>query len=469
MMKVYVLAGLCSLIYINGICQTLPADLPPPARIYTLVCGECANEEEADLCQSRVATLGFGPIQRVVNQEKKILVCLGRFETNSEAWAARKDMGKSGLLNLKILAQDNTAKEEFSTDIRASIEPLIAPKQSKFSAVEGKGARTDAVTKPFMDSLALQDRDLIAKAGVDLIDQLPDEDPMKARASIEAGRAIIQQSKESAGALPYLLRVAKGEVAASRDDLLEARIMVADSWHYYWFAPLKAYRAYKEIVEAHGTDPGIKARCMVEMAACLLELAQMPDREYGCSFDDARRACLKVLKEVPVQYKRARAVADLMYCESFTLESWPLLYKGAETKAKCDELNHRCFDLFIGFEQRHPGRIREISMALDMQANCAYVYGDWATSKAIFEKILAMNLSDPNECFYWKGERWNMKDRASSRLVLYAECLHDEATLAKYRDYRSAEQYKQGAPPEDSMYDKAFPHRFYTERKEIGQ
>ncbi len=175
--------------------------------------------------------------------------------------------------------------------------------------------------------------------------------------------------------------------------------MLADAWHYYWFAPLKAYRSYKEILATHGEDEGVKARCLVEMAACMLELARMPDKEWRADMEDARRACKRVMAEVPAEFDRAQAVADLMYCETF-------LY---EVPSRWQE----SLDAFAGFEERHPGRTREISMALNMRAYNHADLGDWPSAKANWERILAMDISDPRERFQWKGELNNVKQVAA--------------------------------------------------------
>ena len=247
------------------------------------------------------------------------------------------------------------------------------------------------------------------------------------------------------------MRVAKQEVAATEKELVEARFMLADSWHYYWFAPLKGYRAYKEILAAHGDDPGVVARCRVEMAACLLEMARMPDAPWKASFEDVRRECQRILEEVPADYDRARATADLIYCETFLYEVPPRYAESLKA--------------FEGFDERHPGRIREISMANNMRAECNAELKNWPAAKQWWERTLAMDLSDPSECFYWKGERWNLKENAAKWLCHYAKSFSDPETEQRCIQYLNAKQHEAGLAARAARVDASFPPGFYGERK----
>lgn len=461
---VFGLIGACPLLLIAQ-----PQSLGPPSKFYAIQCGKFATQPEADNCESRVRAQGFGPVTQLKDDEGGIHVYFGRFETNSEAWAIKSEMSEFGLLDVSISALDNTAGEDVQTECTAPVEPLIVTPSPKYQCVAGFVERDDDTTRPFLDAVRQKNRDLMIASGVSLIDQLSDTDPMKGHVIVSTCRALVQRDKQSAGALPYLLRIAKGDVAASQEDLVDARFMTADCWHYYWFAPLKAYRAYKEILAAHGDDPGVRARCMVEMAACLLELARMPDREWRASFDDARRACNRILAQMPAQYDRARATADLMYGESFIFEADDPKYgNGLINENERRELYTKALGSLAGFAGRYPGRVRECAMADNMTAFAYGKTGEWDKCKALYLKMLAADFSDPSENFYWSGEQWNLHEMAAKALVRFAREYGDADTVQEYQTKLATDVYKPSTSLDSSGFDFAFPHKFYETPRPEG-
>lgn len=265
----------------------------------------------------------------------------------------------------------------------------MVPRSAKFDVYTDRDFSGDARAATFHGALAQREAELIIPAGAALIESLPDNDPLKARVMVETAREIVRKEKESANALPYIMKVAQGEVAATRADLIESRFMLADAWHYYWFAPLKAYRSYKEILAAHGEDEGVKARCLVEMAACMLELARMPDKEWRADMEDARRACKRVMAEVPAEFERAHAVADLMYCETFLYEVPPRYQES--------------LDAFAGFEERHPGRTR--GQLLAEEPDCFVRFREqWFAMRAVMDGFLESHRDRlaPAESTTWR-------------------------------------------------------------------
>ncbi len=426
------------------------AAVPPPERLHTITVGTVPDQAAADMLASRLEMQGFSPIWQTANGGA-ITVNFGRFDTNSEAWGISQQMTKFGFLDVKVTSSENAGNAVFDSVYTTPAEPLIVQKNPKRAIVGLRDFAADARVGTLRAAAAQGEADLAIASGAALIESLSDDDPLKAFAMVETAREIVKKEKESKNALPYLMRVAKQEVAATEKELVEARFMLADSWHYYWFAPLKGYRAYKEILAAHGDDPGVVARCRVEMAACLLEMARMPDAAWKASFEDVRRECQRILEEVPADYDRARATADLIYCETYLYEVPPRYAESLKA--------------FEGFDERHPGRIREISMANNMRAECNAELKNWPAAKQWWERTLAMDLSDPSECFYWKGERWNLKENAAKWLCHYAKLFSDRETELRCIQYLDAKQHEAGLAGRAARVDASFPHGFYGERK----
>lgn len=447
---------LMALFFATSVAFAVP---PAPKQIHRIYISSRDNSYSADLEESRLASQGLSPIERI-ESEGKISLYIGKFETNTEAWAYSQELKKLGVLTATPASFENTEKISFTTQFDSNLEPLLIPKTTKFAPLTESRAviLSSEKSTTFNQAMEQGDRELVIASGTTLVEELPDTDPMKARAMIEVGRALVQKEKESAPALPYLLKIAKGDVQACKEDLIEARLMVADSWHYYWFAPLKGYRAYKEISSAHSDDPGVVARCQIEMVACLLEMARLPKAEWRPEFDDVRRACLKLKEEVPTTYTRAHAVADLIYCETY-------VYEAIDTPPDDLEMLRIALTEFEGFETRHPNEIREISMANHMLGYLYNKLGDWEKSKQYYKKNLTLDLSDPKDNFYWKGERWNLKKKSLQKLQKYAKLMEDTTTEDFCKNALLTEEHLQNIQAETTAFDIAFPHKFYQERK----
>jgi tetratricopeptide (TPR) repeat protein len=276
-----------------------------------------------------------------------------------------------------------------------------------------------------------------------LVAALPADDPLRGRLAVRTARAMIQNTRRTQEAMPLLLAVARGEVAATDEDRREARWLAADALHYFDFKPLEAYAAYDEILDREGrTDPAVRARALVEVAACLLELAQMQQAYYN----EVRRVCDQVRETVPPQYTRAHAVADLLHGESY-------LHEGDKEAALA---------ALRGFAERHPGRARETAMANHVQGWLLAETGRWQEAVVFFERNLELPLDDPSESFYWRGERWNMRRLSAKWLLHYAGRFGDAERQRAYAEYVDQGLHEAGVAEVDPRaFDTAFPHSFY--------
>lgn len=201
-------------------------------------------------------------------------------------------------------------------------EKLVTATQVGFPVGLAFNAASRVDTGNVAAALRSNDDAAIHEAATLLRESIPDDDPAKGWVLKETGKRLVEAGGKAAPALPDFLKVAKGEVAATLEDRREAQLLAADSVHYFYFKPIRGHHAYQEIIDQWGSDPAVKARCMVEIAACLLELA----RSEAATFDEVRRYCVKVRREVAPEFARAHAVADLIYCES-------LMYAGREEAA----------------------------------------------------------------------------------------------------------------------------------------
>lgn len=303
-----------AIILIAGMTPLAMAQVPPPAAERSVQCGSFATQAEADVCKTRLAALGYGPVWQV-EESSRIRVQVGRCERLVDAIILNDSLKKNGFPDAFTRAFKNTEGREFSTIVQKPKAPLLnldAPPQ--FVLATGLSDFSGRQELAALLSAAGEDRDdaRVIAEGTVLISTLADSDPAKGRAMNEVAHSMVRLEKKALPALPYMLKVARGEVAATEADRREACWMAADSWHYYVPDRLKAYQAYCEILDKWGEEPGIRVRAKVEIAASLLEFARSGKGYYN----EVRRACRQITELEPPEYRRAHAVADLMFCES---------------------------------------------------------------------------------------------------------------------------------------------------------
>lgn len=429
------------LFLLNTLTITAYSEIPIPVSLRTVQCGAFKTKSEAETCGMRLENLGFGPVWMKEDTDF-IRVFVGKCETLTDAYILKRSLRRNGFPDAFSKSFPDLAKEEFKTEYFTPEPPLLLPNSKDILQDSEFNHETRQEAIVFSSLLSQKNDDIIISEGTSLINSLDDQDAMKGWIMIEVSKASVRKNKNSNTSVPYLIKISKGIVAANKEDRKEARMLAADSWHYYDFNPIKAYQAYKEILKEYENDEEVRSRALVEVAACTLELA----RSQKACFDEVRRACKIIMNTVPPEYKRAHAVADLMYCESF-------LYEGNKEKA---------LELFLGFEERHPERPRETLMAYMMTG---YIYGhqgDWNKCRTFYEKVIYTANNDPKEYFSWKGEPLNLRLRAVKWLQSFANQFNDKNTFEQYKAMRNSELFTQDEIIVNSDF--SFPNQFYSEK-----
>lgn len=239
-------------------------------------------------------------------------------------------------------------------------------------------------------------------------------------------------------ALPSFLRVARCEVPAPAEDQLSARWLAADTYHEVLSDRMSAYRSYKEILQAHGSDPAVRARAQVEIAACLMELA----RSKGAYYNEVRRACEQLKEQVPASFVRAHAVADLMIAESYYFERD---YDKAVSAAN-------------GFDSKYPRRKREIAACDLMLGKIAVIKGDEENAAKYFLKVMDARLPE-NENFFWAGKDFNIGLHAAGALAGMADQKGLNDLRDRAREYIRTQSYKEREGP---AFDRFYHHDYYS-------
>ncbi len=429
--------------------------IPEPEAMRSVECGRVATQPEATTLITQLIAAGYGPVWQRTREHGSIQVLVGKCEYLADAIWLRNSLRRTAIRTPPsapsgILKGSELAETQVPDDgLLYPKVPIIPPRGSRVGqSIEGTSL-LPSPSAPTSQDAATSMTLLNAAVAEGRCEQPRFGFPSSTIPTTTSTRAPDggQCAPVRAGggkALPVIdkfLQVARGAVSAPPSDQLEARWLVADSWHYYYFKPLKARKAYQEIITLHGTDAKVRARAMTEIVASMLELA----RSQQATFDEVRRACQELHSTVPLAYDRAHAVADLINAETYFYDG---KFEDAITR----------FEALI---TAYPERPRETAMAHLYLAEAAYRADNWTLAKQHYEAVLAYDFSDPNECFYWMGERWNLKKRAADNLLFKAKEQGDTETAATYETYIQDESYLAGTPSDNPAFDKAYPHCFY--------
>jgi tetratricopeptide (TPR) repeat protein len=434
--------------------------VPAPAAMRSVECGRFPTQAEVAALITKLVAEGYGPVWQRTREDGSIQVLVGKCEYLADAIWLRNSLRKNGYPDAAertfrdLEGLGNFVETQFPDEgLVYSKKPIVPTSQvhTMVESIEGPSllprpvapTSQDAATSSTLFNAAVAHGQLgtAAALGFAILETMPDNDINKGPLMITSARQFVRSEGKALPVIEKFLKVARGEVSAPPSAQLEARWLVADSWHYYFSKPLKAREAYQEILTLHGNEPKVRARAMAEIVASMLELA----RSQQATFEEVRRACQQLHATVPRPFERAHAVADLIDAETYFYDGQ---YKDAITR----------FDSLIA---AYPDRPRETAMAHLYLAETAYKAGDWTLSKTHYEAVLGYDFSDPKESFYWQGERWNLKKRAADNLLFKAKEQGDIETAATYEAYIQNESYLAGIPAEDPAFDKAYPHSFY--------
>lgn len=426
----------------------LPAASVSASSTHTVQCGFLPTDEAAKAVRHNLESAGFAPVW--IEQTKEgYSVLTGRCANFTDAYLLQESLRSHGFPDAFTRMLRSEERKAEPPSVSTPDDPLVLPPiqttQTFAPVSESFEPSERAEASKLKDALSRKDWNGIRAESESLANSLPDTDALKAWAMNHAAAAAVRDERATMPSLPGMLQVARGEVAARSQEQIEARFMAADSWHYYFPNPLRAYRAYKEILQEHADNPAVVARAKVEIAACLLELAQ---REKA-TFEEARAACRDILDTVSPEFIRAHAVADLMFCESFIFEG--------DSQRGLDELT--------SFEERHPGQVREIGMARLQRADALANLKRVDEAIESYFSVIDMDFERPEDFFYFEGKVWNLKFKAAYRIEGLARW-HGKPDIAEAISPVTSEQAK--ITDEMNLRDEfrvPFPHKFYEERK----
>jgi tetratricopeptide (TPR) repeat protein len=429
--------------------QDTPAQqvVVPDAQILYSVCvGSFSDVSESTQVANNLTTLGYTPVWQRQGEDSRTQVLVGCCDYMPDAVLLCNSIREKGYSDVWKIYIPPTEWSESVPSIPGLVipdEPLLVPSSTTYpSTFQVVDLSVQPALAAFNTALIAGDDTQVIAEGRAVLETLDKSDAARGRVELELGKAVVREGGKAAPAMDHFLAVARGEVAANADDQMRARLCAADSWHYYYFKPVKARQAYAEIIAAHGSDVSIKSRCMVETLACLLESA----RSEAATFDEVRRYTAQIHLDVPAEYEKTHAVADLIAGES-------LFYEG-----KYDE----AITALEGVRADYPNRIRERSMASMFLGEIYFRLKKWDLCQHYYNDVIAADFSDPEENFYWAGEKWNLPKRAAQKIADYAQEFLDTDTRESYLSKIENGDYDEPAQAtEQTTIDTAFPHGFY--------
>ncbi len=142
--------------------------------------------------------------------------------------------------------------------------------------------------------------------------------PEAGEAALRVGYLMILAKEPDGEILKQFLRIAKGEIAASTENRVDAMLRCAALYHRGKDLDT-AEAAYKAIEDAAAGDEEVRAFALMQRAGIVLEKAW----NKKATFADARALCDRVLSEHPAVNKQIRATAALMAVETLNYEKAP--------------------------------------------------------------------------------------------------------------------------------------------------
>ena len=408
---------------------------------WSVRCGGQQSNAEAMKMVASLGANGYSPVWQADDETGTAQVYVGSATTRAEAYFTWRSLRNAGMGEVEVvsLAKPGTGIESNSTPGGPLLGPASILSESSVTATHFDAEEKLAPIRSSFENGRNEEAVILCES---LLPQLADSDTRKGWVAVQYVHGKVAADHKAKPVLPLILMVARGEIAASGEDRLQARWIAADCYHYYMMDRLSAYMAYRQILrEDGGNSPPVQARAMVEIAACTLELA----RSEKATFDEARAACREVIDTTPKEFVRARAVADLMYAESYYWEG-----------RKEEMVTH-----LRGFENRFPTRLREISMANFFQGRALCELDRWPEGSQYLGRNIGLDLSDPAEWFYWEGKPWNMKMSSAKLLKYFAIINGDKEGESFWSEYMANEMYLPSQPGDERHWDSAIPHKFY--------
>lgn len=270
-------------------------------------------------------------------------VTVGPFRNYLDAWLVMKHLGRAEGRSFQVEPFEATA-DSFADPLMV-IPPFFTVETASAAELPFQSLRGNSEYEK-LEALDTNKRDksvyeaaLLSKAP-----KIDDTDPLKGYIYVNLG--IVEILKAGArdacpdernawkftcphvkAALDYLEPVANGRIASAASHRVMAMRRVAWLTHQSGDR-VGAYKAYRQLEQfSHSADQ--RDLCKVECIGLLMELAEC---EVG-THEDVRREVEKVLAELPQSNHKQRALAELMYLETFARQPKPDNQRAAELGA----------------------------------------------------------------------------------------------------------------------------------------
>jgi hypothetical protein len=434
----------CLIFALASLLAVADASLPPPAAMRAVQVEALPPDLEPEEREARIgqksqelSDAGFGPVwsRKDVRGDGREwdVILVGKLERLPDTILLKADLRRAGFEGAFERAFPNTEGIEFQSEVTTPRARLFPPVRG----LGGEALRTliDAEQSP-SDNAQRRKRLLNELGGYSLhqragaianrLESVASGDPIvstlraeQSRTMLnslwerEVGRTNVALTLERFPQLAEIVNMATdpryAESPAFEEDLIELRFMAADIVHECEGNFLRAYQMYSEILADHGDDPGVEARCRVEIAACLLELA----RSEAAFFNEVTRYCRQSLELIDGEYAHARGTLALLDAEThYFQEDYPSAI-AAFTEA---------------LDSKLVATPREAALAHWMRAlSHLKVQAREAASNDLLE-LLALGYTYES-AIYWRGQDQAIQRQAASLLRSIAEN-EEESELA---------------------------------------
>ena len=385
----------------------------PPDRIYSLQLGAYKTENEANGRKAYFEQAGYSPII-IEFKDNWYKVRFGEFACYIDAYLYKQDFQKGLCPDTWIVWQDNIDKKNDFSSTRGALEKILGVADRSVSEWQDNSINPNDPDVVAINALLQSNNQGLEQKLTEVILSRLDNDPVKGWAMMQIGKIKVDRG-ERAEVKDLFMQIARGDVAAPKNDRMDAMFRVARI-HHSLKERDKAYRAYKEI-ENLVTDTKNKIETLVELAGLTFELSLC---EKG-QMKETRRVCQQVIETAPEELKQLRALAELINLETYI---WTKEYdKGLQMEEE--------------FEKKYKDQVREYGVAICVKGIFLCHLRRYEEAKATFYRVNEL----PENMEWFKD--FNPKAFGE---IFYASLSNSpevnlQKVLEKYKDTLIAQKY----------------------------